>query len=94
MEDVSIAAANQSQVDEMSKPISTRLKTLSVNEMRDKNLYRSDNNLPSLTPITSIGEQDNKIRRPLSSIERTSSCINLVSGYDQIPEDKKRYVSL
>ena len=78
-----LSDSNRSQ-SEMSQPISARKKTHSVQEMRDQGLYTSAENLASI--------EENEKRRPFSTIERTSSCINLAAEYEAHPE-RKRYVS-
>ena len=77
MEDLS--SAEERPNSEMPRPISTHQKTHSVQEMRDRSLYTSVENLPVLE------EQEKRI-------ERTSSCINLATDYDKHPE-RKRFVS-
>jgi hypothetical protein len=78
---------------EMPRPISATKKTMSVSEIRVKRrrgLYTSAENLPGAGQR--VGEGEGGLRRPMSSMERTSSCIDLVTDYDKFPE-KKRYVS-
>jgi hypothetical protein len=76
---------------EMQRPISATKKTMSVSEIRvrkRRGLYTSAENLPGAGQR--VGEGG--LRRPMSSMERTSSCIDLVTDYDKFPE-KKRFVS-
>ena len=78
---------------EMPRPISATKKTMSVNEIRvrRRGLYTSAENLRAAAGERG-GEEGGVRRRPMSSMERTSSCINLVTDYDKFPE-KKRFVS-
>ena len=74
----------------MSQPISARKKTHSVQEMRNKGLYNSAENLALEESM-----EEHEKRRPFSTIERTSSCIDLqlhAAEYEAHPE-RKRYVS-
>ena len=78
---------------EMQRPISATKKTMSVSEIRvrkRRELYTSAENLPGAGQR--VGEGSGGLRRPMSSMERTSSCIDLVTDYDKFPE-KKRFVS-
>ena len=91
VEDLSTSDGNRHSNRGMSRTMSERKKTHSVVEIRDPALYTSAENLPGR--LESIGERHEKnIQRPLGSMDRASSCINLVIDYDKHPE-KKRYVS-
>ena len=82
------ASATNSQ---MPRPISAHKKTMSVNEIRERRgMYTSAEHLPAVGE--GPGEREVGVRRPMSSMERTSSCIDLATDYDKFPE-KKRFVS-
>ncbi|CAI8011627.1 FYVE, RhoGEF and PH domain-containing protein 3 [Geodia barretti] len=75
---------------EMQRPISATKKTMSVSEIRvrkRRGLYTSAENLPGAGQR--VGEGSGGLRRPMSSMERTSSCIDLVTDYDKFPEKKR-----
>ena len=79
-----LSASDVRSSPEMSGPILRHKRTHSVQAMVGSNMYCSEENLASPRP-QSVGEK----KRPLSAIERASSCIDLAVDY----EERKRHVS-
>lgn len=83
-----LSASDVRSSPEMSGPILRHKRTHSVQVMVGSDMYRSEENLASPRP-KSVDEK----KRPLSVIERASSCIDLAVDYEGHPE-RKRHVSM
>lgn len=82
-----LSASDVRSSPEMSGPILRHKRTHSVQAMVGSNMYRSEENLAAPRP-ESVSEK----KRPLSVIERASSCFDLAVDFEGHPE-RKRHVS-